>query len=148
MKKTEHLWGIQCYADMMHRMGKYIFLHPEGSGGNLKEIIREKPEGTNYDFRDPKAIKIGEKYYIVLGACVDEKGTFLLYESEDAENWKYRCPLITEETKIRTIECPDFFPLGDKHVLVCSPQNKKAEKDELEATAMQRRAFSMKTAGS
>ena len=27
---------------MMHRMGKYIFLHPEGSGGNLKEIIREK----------------------------------------------------------------------------------------------------------
>lgn len=23
-------------------MGKYIFLHPEGSGGNLKEIIREK----------------------------------------------------------------------------------------------------------
>lgn len=41
-EKTEHLWGIQCYADMMHRMGKYIFLHPEGSGGNLKEIIREK----------------------------------------------------------------------------------------------------------
>ena len=81
-----------------------------------KEIIREKPEGTNYDFRDPKAIKIGEKYYIVLGACVDEKGTFLLYESEDAENWKYRCPLITEETKIRTIECPDFFPLDDKYV--------------------------------
>ena len=53
---------------------------------------------------------------IVLGACVDEKGTFLLYESEDAENWKYRCPLITEETKIRTIECPDFFPLDDKYV--------------------------------
>lgn len=81
-----------------------------------KEIIREKPEGTNYDFRDPKTIKIGDRYYLVLGACVDEKGTFLLYESENAQDWSYKCPLITEETPIRTIECPDFFPLDDKYV--------------------------------
>ena len=38
---------------------------------------------------------IRDRYYIVLGACVDEKGTFLLYESEDAENWKYRCPPVS-----------------------------------------------------
>ena len=102
-------WDTVQYQTMT-KSSDMIHFEPE------KEIIREKPEGTNYDFRDPKAIKIGEKYYIVLGACVDEKGTFLLYESEDAENWKYRCPLITEETKIRTIECPDFFPLDDKYV--------------------------------
>lgn len=102
-------WDTVQYQTMT-KSSDMIHLEPE------KEIIREKPEGTNYDFRDPKAIKIGKKYYIVLGACIDEKGTFLLYESEDAENWKYRCPLITEETKIRTIECPDFFPLDDKYV--------------------------------
>ena len=102
-------WDTVQYQTMT-KSSDMIHFEPE------KEIIREKPEGTNYDFRDPKAIKIGKKYYIVLGACIDEKGTFLLYESEDAENWKYRCPLITEETKIRTIECPDFFPLDDKYV--------------------------------
>lgn len=81
-----------------------------------KTVIREKPEGTNFDFRDPKVIKIGDKYYLVLGACVNGKGTFLLYESDDAENWKYKCPLITENTPVRTIECPDFFPLDGKYV--------------------------------
>ena len=45
----------------MTKSSDMIHFEPE------KEIIREKPEGTNYDFRDPKAIKIGEKYYIVLG---------------------------------------------------------------------------------
>lgn len=95
----------------MTKSNDMIHFEPE------KEIIRKKPKGTNYDFRDPKAIKIGDRYYLVLGACVDEKGTFLLYESENAKDWKYKCPLIIEETPIRTIECPDFFPLDDKYVV-------------------------------
>lgn len=81
------------------------------------EIIRNKPEGTNYDFRDPKVQQIGDKYYIVVGACVHDKATFLLYTSEDARNWTYSHPLYVEETPMRTIECPDFFPLDGRYVL-------------------------------
>lgn len=82
-----------------------------------REIIRKKPEGTNHDFRDPKAFKFGEKYYIVLGACVNGKASFLLYQSEDARTWSYSHPLLTEETPMRTIECPDLFALDGKYVL-------------------------------
>ncbi|MDO4308337.1 MAG: glycoside hydrolase family 32 protein [Eubacteriales bacterium] len=81
-----------------------------------RTIIKEKPEGTNFDFRDPKAGKFGDEWYLVLGACVNGKGTFLLYESQDQENWTYKCPLLTENESIRTIECPDFFPLDGKYV--------------------------------
>lgn len=101
-------WDTIQYQTMT-RSSDMIHFEPE------KVIISEKPEGTNYDFRDPKAGKFGDKWYLVLGACVNEKGSILLYESDDKENWKYRCPLITEKTKIRTVECPDFFPLDGKY---------------------------------
>lgn len=101
-------WDTIQYQTMM-RSRDMIHFEPE------KEIIREKPEGTNYDFRDPKAGKFGDKWNLVLGACVNGKGSILLYESEDRENWTYKCPLIVEETPIRTIECPDFFELDGKY---------------------------------
>lgn len=81
-----------------------------------KEIIREKPEGVNFDFRDPKVGKYGKNYSLVLGGCMNGKGVILLYRSTDGENWEYHCPLVTVEEKIRTIECPDFFPLDGKYV--------------------------------
>ncbi|MDO4273796.1 MAG: glycoside hydrolase family 32 protein [Eubacteriales bacterium] len=81
-----------------------------------KEIIREKPKGANFDFRDPKAGEFGDRCYLVLGSCMEGKGSILLYESEDKEHWHYRCPLITESQPIRTIECPDFFKLDGTYV--------------------------------
>ena len=81
-----------------------------------KEIIREKPVGASFDFRDPKAGKFGDKWYIVLGGCLKGKGSILLYESSDKENWNYKNPLYIEQEKIRTIECPDFFKVDDKYV--------------------------------
>lgn len=81
------------------------------------EIIRSKPDGCGHDFRDPKVQRIGDRYYIVVGACLDGKAAFLLYESEDARSWTYSHPLYVEETPMRTIECPDFFPLDDSYVL-------------------------------
>lgn len=105
----EEGWDTIQYQTMT-RSKDMIHFEPE------VEIIREKPEGTNYDFRDPKAGKFGDKWNLVLGACVNGKGSILLYESEDKEHWTYKCPLITEETPIRTVECPDFFPLDDTYV--------------------------------
>lgn len=81
-----------------------------------RTVIEEKPEGASFDFRDPKVGKFGDKWYLVLGSCLNEKGAILLYESKDQEKWNYKCPLIVENTPIRTIECPDFFPLDEKYV--------------------------------
>ena len=47
----------------------------------------------------------------------------LLYQSSDLVHWTFLNPLCTgqpDETGTMW-ECPNFFPLGDKHVLVLSP---------------------------
>ena len=56
----------------------------------------------------------------------------MLCSSKDLKNWKFETILAANETgKIGTMwECPDFFRLGDKHVLICSPQDMKAQKYE------------------
>lgn len=102
-------WDTIQYQTMMKSRDMLSFT-PE------KEIIRERPEHASFDFRDPKAGKYNDQWYLVLGSCLKEKGAILLYESPDNEHWNYLCPLLTEKEAIRTIECPDFFPLDGKYV--------------------------------
>lgn len=86
-------------------------------------VISEKPEGFGPCFRDPCAWKEGDTWYMIIGSDVPgEGGAALLYRSSDLVNWTYLHPLFvgkTEETG-HEFECPDFFPLGDKHVLLTS----------------------------
>jgi beta-fructofuranosidase len=61
-------------------------------------------------------------------------GAVLLYTSHDGRNWTYLHPLAqgkwNEGTKVNPVdtgemwECPDFFPLADKHVLLYSTERK------------------------
>ncbi|MGQ9479763.1 MAG: glycoside hydrolase family 32 protein, partial [Thermoproteota archaeon] len=46
----------------------------------------------------------------------------LLYKSKDLINWEYLNPLCigNEKETGRMWKCPDFFPLGDKHLLLVS----------------------------
>lgn len=81
------------------------------------EIIREKPEGAGHDFRDPKVLKIGDYWYMVLGSNLDGVSAILLYRSADMEKWEYTGPLLREEDRgSTTIECPDFFFLDGTYV--------------------------------
>ncbi len=49
-------------------------------------------------------------------------GSVFLYRSSDLMNWKFVSILATyEEENRRTFECPNFFELGDKWVLIVSP---------------------------
>ena len=77
-----------------------------------KLVIGEHPVGASFDFRDPKVLKVGDVWYMVLASAVDGKAAILLYRSEDMEHWDYVKPLVTEpEEGVRCFECPDFFPL-------------------------------------
>lgn len=102
-------WDTVQYQTMMKSRDMLSFT-PE------KEIIRERPDNASFDFRDPKAGKYMDSWYLVLGSCLDGKGAILLYESPDNEHWRYSGPLLIEKEPIRTIECPDFFPLDGKYV--------------------------------
>jgi beta-fructofuranosidase len=76
------------------------------------------------DFRDHSVWKEGGFWYQVIGSSVPNVGgAALLYRSRNLRDWEYLHPLCAgDKHETGTIwECPDFFPLGEKHVLVISP---------------------------
>lgn len=77
-----------------------------------RDLIREKPKGASFDFRDPKVVKADGSWYLVLGGCLEGVPAILLYERMGDGSWQYQGPLLKEaHPGIRTFECPDFFPL-------------------------------------
>ena len=81
-----------------------------------------------HDFRDPKIWKENGKYYAVIGnRPADGSGSVLLYESTDALHWQFVSVLSACHNQYgRMWECPDFFHLDGKDVLLVSPQEMAA----------------------
>jgi beta-fructofuranosidase len=79
-------------------------------------------------FRDHCVWKDGDTWYQLIGAGIKGVGgTALLYESLDLLHWNYLHPIYvgdvhqTEPFWTGSMwECPDMFPLGDRHVLIVS----------------------------
>jgi len=87
------------------------------------------PEGgSTQDFRDPKIWREGDRYHAVMGnRCPDGSGEILQYQSEDAIHWEFVGVLSSCHNQYgRMWECPDFFPLDGKDVLLVSPQEMSA----------------------
>lgn len=85
------------------------------------------PEGgSRYDFRDPKIWKKEDgSYCCVIGnRPADGSGQILLFSSPDGFRWKYEKVLAKNKNRFgRMWECPDFFHLDGKWVLITSPQD-------------------------
>lgn len=85
------------------------------------------PEGcSKHDFRDPKMWqKEDGTYYCVIGnRPADGSGQILLFDSKDGFAWKYKKVLAYNGNRFGKMwECPDFFKLGEKWVLLTSPQD-------------------------
>lgn len=95
-------------------------IHFEKYAGNP---VLTAPEGVPTDFfRDPKVWKHEEIYYMVCGAKKDGMAQALLYKSQDMLHWEFVNVLAESRGEWGYMfECPDFFRLGDKHVLIVSP---------------------------
>lgn len=92
-------------------------------------ILTEKLHGDTkvYEWRDPFVFRAAGKTYMVLGGNLnDNKGgesVVNVYRAEDADltDWKYLGVLFRHpDAAVRNIECPLFFPLGDRWVLIIS----------------------------
>jgi beta-fructofuranosidase len=94
-----------------------------------KPVLDGPPSGLKVTgFRDPCPWKDGDIWYLGLGSGFPHVGgAVLLYRSADGRNWTYLHPLAQGSSPAETgemWECPDFFPLGDKHVLLYSARHK------------------------
>ena len=95
----------------------------EKFGGN--PVLATPPGGVRpLDFRDPWVWREGDAWYMVLvsGLTSSGGGVALLYRSADLRHWERLPHLLTGEVETtgEVWECPNFFPLGDKHVLIVS----------------------------
>jgi beta-fructofuranosidase len=88
-------------------------------------VIPEPPAGLDIlGFRDHSVWKEGNTWVQVIGSGIrGVGGTALLYRSPDLRHWEYVGPIaIGNPDETGTMwECPDLFPLGDKHILLFSP---------------------------
>jgi beta-fructofuranosidase len=99
-------------------------------------VIAAPPAGLAVTgFRDPCLWREGNLWMLIVGSGVSHKGgAILLYSSSDLRNWAYLHPLVEgATTDIKSVnpvdsgdmwECPDFFPMGNKHVLLISTMGK------------------------
>jgi len=99
-------------------------------------IIASPPAGLAVTgFRDPALWREGEKWMLILGSgTLATGGAILLYTSTDLRHWTYLHPLVESSPSGKKStnpvgtgdmwECPDFFPLGNKHVLLISTMGK------------------------
>src|SRR5579864_1812765 len=99
-------------------------------------VIAAPPAGLAVTgFRDPCLWKEGDHWMLILGSGIlHQGGAILLYSSRDLREWTYLHPLVQgspgSNQSVNPVdsgemwECPDFFPLGDKHVLLISTMGK------------------------
>lgn len=84
------------------------------------------PKASGMDFRDPRIWQEEDGSFLCLvGSCDLEKdGQILLYKSRNGLDWDFEKVLIKNKGRFGKMwECPDFFALDGKQVLLVSPQD-------------------------
>ena len=85
------------------------------------------PSGSSkVDFRDPKLWREADGTYrcVAGNRPADGSGQILLYSSPDGFQWKFESVLAENRNRFGLMwECPDFFQLDGKYVLLTSPQD-------------------------
>ncbi len=91
------------------------------------------PEGASrVDFRDPKIWKEEDSFYCVAASRTDDgDGQLLLFSSKDAISWQFDKILVKNNHRFGTMwECPDYFELDGKKVVITSPMEMLPEEYE------------------
>ena len=136
---TAHRWGKDWGDDRYVDEVQAIATSKDGIHFDNKEVVlREPPQEGVTHFRDPRVWREGNDWLMIIGYRTDDKdgkgvGKVALYRSTDLYSWTFESTLAEDDELLppgkRSYmwECPDFFPLGDKHVLLMSPQGLEDE---------------------
>jgi beta-fructofuranosidase len=116
------------YAEQWAAIGDDDLIHWQKHPSN--PLLSEALHGgvKVYDWRDPFFFQHQGTSYLVLGGHVnqgkDARGVVNLYQATNREltQWKFLSVLFSHpDSQVKNIECPNFFKLGKRWVLVISP---------------------------
>ncbi len=82
-------------------------------------VLEKVPPKSTAGFRDPYVWKEGEDWKMIVGSGDGSKGKLPLYKSSDLKNWEY-LGVLYKGNPGTMWECPNFFKLGSKYVLLVS----------------------------
>jgi beta-fructofuranosidase len=100
-------------------------------------VIKDFPKEGSSDFRDPKVWKHEDTWYMAIGSGKDGKANALLYRSADLFSWDYVGVMAESEGDLGGVwNCPEFFSIGDKDVLIVSPAVSPTKRDIRKAVYM------------
>ncbi|WP_409291545.1 glycoside hydrolase family 32 protein [Peribacillus sp. SCS-37] len=87
-------------------------------------VIEGTPAGYTGHVRDPKVFRKNGRYYMLLGAQRENlTGAIIVYESQNAKDWTFKGELDVQiDLEGYMWECPDYFEVDGKDVLILSPQ--------------------------
>ncbi|MCY0875499.1 MAG: GH32 C-terminal domain-containing protein [Firmicutes bacterium] len=109
-----HLRQVQCLAtsaDGVH-FDKY----------DRNPVLEGQPPGCTEHFRDPKVWRHEDAWYMLLGTQIDDQGAVVLYKSAHLTDWVYiGIAAQSDGSQGSMWECPDFFSMDGKDVLMFSP---------------------------
>lgn len=92
---------------------------------------KDLPEGfSKFDFRDPKIWREADGTYSAVTVCLaeDGSGAAALFQSKDGFDWHFVTVLERCNNQYGKMwECPDFFPLDGKQVLMLRPHGDAAQ---------------------
>ena len=102
-------------------------LNFEKYSGNPVLDSRDLPEGSSKeDFRDPKMLRLsdGSLACVIGSRPSDGSGQILFYTSEEGFHWNFKAVLDQNRNRFGKMwECPDFFQMDGRWVLLTSPQD-------------------------
>lgn len=85
-------------------------------------LLSHPPEDMTDDFRDPYCWISGNWVHMVVGSQRRNGGGCVLqYRTYDFEHWEYLGVLYEGNGHGKVFECPNFFQMGNKWVLIISP---------------------------
>ena len=128
--------GMFSGTGFMTKEGKpAVIYHGQGSGRNWIAIAKNRdlsawekpypvevrnPDGSEADMRhwDPDCFRVGDTYYAISGGKNPP-----LFKSKDLKNWTLVGDFLKQEppdvAKGEDISCANFFPIGDRWMLLC-----------------------------
>ncbi|BEN01262.1 invertase [Serratia marcescens] len=125
---TGHVWLGEPGDDSQVREVQCLATSEDGIRFVKHGPVLAPPDGIQH-FRDPKVWRENGEWWLVVGAKENGLGQVRLYRSADLRAWRFDRVLAGAQTAHQGYmwECPDFFPLGEQHLLLFSPQGLAAQ---------------------
>lgn len=112
-------------------------VHFEKYQNNPVLDAQDLPDGASTkDFRDPKLVQHGDKFYAVIASSYqNEAGQILLYESKDLLHWQFKSVVLNHLQELGMIaECPDLFSFNKKDAMIFSAIGHNDDTHEVKVT--------------